>query len=649
MAKNLLAGIVLGLSFLASSGCSALAQDKVNFREAKKLFRAGDWRGALPLLAAVVKDQPENLEANAFYGACLVNTEQAYQALPFLERAWKANPQFVDNLGYLYGQALHANYRFDEAIVRYREESTRYPVTSAEFKAISMRMAQCKFAKELMLNPVSVEIENLGPNINTAYPEYAPVINADETVLVFTSRRPGNLGGIRKDMLLGSMNNDYYEDVFISYYENGAWSPAQNIGPPVNTEGQDAPVALSPDGQQLFIHRDDNGGDIFVSQLEGDQWSEPVNLGPPVNSSSWEPSVCVSADGGKLFFSSDRPGGAGKRDLYMCERRPDGRWSAPRNLGQNINTLLDEDAPYFHPDGKTLYFSSEGHKGMGGFDVFKTVRQADGSWSKPVNLGHPINTPGDDLYFVLSASGRRAYYSSAVGAVNYGGRDIYRITFLKSDTLPAAPAAFVTVLKGVISDAQTRKPLEATVLVIDNETGDTLSVLRSNRKTGRYLVALPHGKNYGVVAVASGYLFCSENVDIPVTEQQYQEVRQDLELQPLIKGSKVVLNNIFFDFDKSTLRKESYPELNRLVRLLRENPRLQLRIGGHTDSKGSDEYNLRLSQDRAQAVVNYLIEQGIHADRLQAKGYGENMPVASNETSEGRQRNRRTEFEILEN
>jgi outer membrane protein OmpA-like peptidoglycan-associated protein len=628
---------------------SGIAQDQPSLREGKKLFKAGDWRGALPMLAAVVQNQPENLEANALYGACLVHTEQAYQALPFLEKAWKANPKLVDNLGYLYGQALHANYRFDEAIVRYREESTRHPVTTGEFKAISMRMAQCKFAKELILKPVPVEIENLGPQINTAYPEYAPVINADETVIVFTSRRPGNLGGVRKEMLLGSMNNDYFEDVYISYFENDAWTEARNLGPPVNTEGQDAPVALSPDGQQLFIHRDENGGDIFWSQLEGDQWTTPVNLGPPVNSPHWEPSVCVSADGNTLFFTSDRPGGAGKRDLYWCERRPDGRWSAPRNLGQQINTLLDEDAPFFHPDGKTLYFSSEGHKGMGGFDVFKTVRQADGSWSKPVNLGHPINTPGDDLYFVLSANGRRGYYSSAVGAVNYGGKDIYRITFLKSDTLPATPTASLTLLKGVISDAKTRKPLEATVLVIDNETGDTLSVLRSNRRTGRYLVALPHGKNYGIVAVCPGYLFCSENVDIPVTEQQYQEVRQDLELQGLLKGSKVVLNNIFFDFDKSTLRKESQPELNRLVRLLRENPRLRLRIGGHTDSKGSDEYNLRLSQDRAQSVVNFLVENGIDRTRLEAKGYGEAVPVATNETSEGRQRNRRTEFEILDN
>lgn len=634
--------------FLVSLGSVSLAQDKSNLREAKKFFKLGDWRGALPLFATAVKEAPDEPEINAWYGACLVNTDQAYHALPYLEKAWKADPKLLDDLGYLYAQALHANYRFDEALVRYREESTRHAVTSMEFKAVSVRMGQCKFGKEIMLKPVPVEIENLGPAVNTDYPEYAPVVNADESMLVFTSRRPGNLGGERKDMIQGSMNHDYYEDVFISHKEDGKWSQAQNMGRPINTDGQDAPVALTPDGQTLFIHREENGGDIYVSQLEGDQWQSPVNLGEPVNSSSWEPSVCMSADGSKLFFASDRPGGAGQRDLYMSVRRPDGKWATPRNLGQKINTLLDEDAPFFHPDGKTLYFSSEGHKGMGGFDVFKTVMQPDGSWSKPVNLGHPINTPGDDVYFVMTASGKNAYYASAVGAVNYGGKDIYRITFLKADTLPAAPATSVTVLKGVITDAKTRKPVEASVLIIDNSTGDTLSVLRSNRKTGRYLITLPPGKNYGIVASAPGYLFCSENVDIPATQLEYQEVVQDLELQPLQKGSRVVLNNIFFDFDKATLRRESQPELNRLVKMLRENPRLRLRIGGHTDNKGSDEYNQKLSENRAQAVVAYLVSKGIAADRLEAKGYGESVPVATNETSEGRQRNRRTEFEILD-
>jgi len=635
-------GLLL-IFFVYGGGMSLQAQTKSEIRAAKRDFDDFLYYKAQPVFKQAVEQQPNDPKLNAMLGACMVELHNDFHALKYLEVAWEGDPKAVDKLELYYARALHANYRFDDALTHYRNVSKQYAVNEPDFLALSMAMSQCKFAKEIILNPIDVQIDNLGPAINTENPEYAPVINADETLLMFISRRAENYGGRRVET-----DGSYYEDIYISQKEGDQWQPAYNAGAVVNTEFQDAPVALAPDGQTLFIHRDDNGGDLFISHLDGEKWTAPENMGSHVNSTYWEPSICVSADGRKIFFTSNRPGGAGKLDIYTTELNDEGIWSPPRNIGNTINTLLDEDNPYFHPDGKTLYFSSKGHKTMGGYDIFKSVLKSDGNWTKPINIGYPINTPGNDMFFTMSASGRHGYYSSAVGPDNYGEQDIYRITFPPAgDTLTYSPTSSVTILKGVITNAETHRPLEASVIIVDNGTGDTLSILKSNRSTGKYLITLPPGKNYGIVASTSGFLFCSENVDIPVTQKEYQEIIQNLELQPIRRGSKVVLNNIFFDFDKASLRSESFPELGRLVVVMQQNPNMRLRIAGHTDSKGSDDYNQKLSESRAQSVVDYLIVQGVAAGRLEAKGYGETQPIATNDTAEGRQRNRRTEFEVL--
>lgn len=635
---------------LAAPLAPLFAQDanpKKLLREAKRLVKDGNFRGALPLLEdayAVDQEEPELLY---YYGKTLVEADRAGEAEAPLAKLYLLEPQFEEDLAFYYGAALHGAMRFDRAAEILKRAREGLSPLDSRFSAINRLLFQGKYAKTLVGSPIEVKVENLGPGVNTEYEEYAPVVNADETMLLFASIRPGNIGGQQ-------MADKYYEDVYISEKDSvGQWTKAENLGAPVNTEGYDAPISVSPDGQKLFLHRDDNGGDLYSARLDGAEWAEPENLGQPVNSPFWEPSVWESADGRALFYSSNRPGGRGNLDLYVSFKLEDGSWSKGANLGPDVNTPGHEDAPYLHPDGRTLYFASNGHKTMGGFDIFKTVYQPNGRWSKPENLGYPINTVSNDNYFVMTASGRHAYYASSAGEDHQGGKDIYRITFpLEPDTAEQIfafqPAQQISVLKGVVTDAETRLPVEAAMFIVDNDADDTLATMNSNRVTGKYLATLPPGRNYAVVADAEGYLFCSENVRIPKTQKEYLEVIKDLELQPIKKGNKIRLNNVFFDFDKATLRPESKAELGRLYEIMAANPSLKIRINGHTDAKGSDTYNRNLSERRAKAVADHLIKLGIAPGRADYKGFGESQPVATNETDEGRQLNRRTEFEVME-
>ncbi|HLK96207.1 MAG TPA: OmpA family protein, partial [Hymenobacter sp.] len=378
-----------------------------------------------------------------------------------------------------------------------------------------------------------------------------------------------------------------------------------------------------------------------------------------------ESSAAYTPDGRSLLFVSDKPGGLGSRDIYKIEI--EGRGPAV-NLGPTINTPYGEEGVFLHPDGKTMYFSSEGHNSMGGYDIFKSTYE-NGKWSTPENLGWPINTPDDDVFFVISASGRHGYYSSFRDD-GMGAKDIYQITFLgeekppilsqedqllasraqpvkETQLAPPVPVATaqVTILKGTVTDAATKQPLEATIDVIDNSRNENIASFQANAQSGRYLVSLPSGINYGIVVRQEGYLFHSENFDVPVGAA-YSEVVKDVQLKKLDVGVKVVLNNIFFDFDKATLRKESTGELQRLQKLLTDMPALRLEISGHTDNVGNNAYNKDLSQRRAKAVVDYLIQKGVPKDRLTFAGYGDTQPVAPNSTKAGRQQNRRTEFKV---
>jgi outer membrane protein OmpA-like peptidoglycan-associated protein len=463
----------------------------------------------------------------------------------------------------------------------------------------------------------------------------------------------------------------FFEDLYVSYKNRGNWGPAQNLGQPINSEGHDATAGLSNDGSTLYIYQDNksDAGDLYESTLKGTNWQKPEHLNKYINTKFHESTISESFDDKMIYFVSDKENGLGDRDIYSCKKDSRGNWTGTTNMGSVINTKYAEEGVFLHPDGVTMYFSSQGHGTMGGYDIFKSTL-VDGKWSEPVNLGWPINGPDDDVFFVVSGNGRRGYYSSAREG-GYGDKDIYAITFLgeekpfllsNEDNLiasitapvktiqPAPPVEIktpsLTILKGTITDAITQEPLEATIELIDNTKNELVATFKSNSATGKYLVTLPDGRNYGIAVTRDPYLFHSENFDIPPTNG-YQEVIKDVQLKKVVVGTKIILKNIFFDFDKSTLRPESVSELERLIKFLNDEPTVKIEIGGHTDWKGSDEYNIKLSQSRCESVVKYLIDHGIAKERLTAHGYGEKVPIDTNETDDGRQMNRRTEFEIL--
>lgn len=609
---------------------------------------------------------PNNAELNYLIGMCYLNTVEKPKSIEYFEKSLLLNPSKFPDIKYQLAKAYQLNYEFDKAIKLFSEYKQVLP--PADFANASVdikkKIQECNDGKLLVSKPARVFIDNLGPVINSKYPDYSPLINADESILFFTSRRNNTTAGN-----IDENNLEYYEDIYRSEKKSSGWTNPKNPPSPLNGEFHDATVGLSPDGQTLLTYKGTNGGDIFECHEKGDSWSKPDGLNDKINTKYHESAGAISYDGKILYFVSDRPSGFGGRDIYMSKKDKKGRWSDPENLGPVINTPYDEEGVFIHPYGKTLYFSSKGHNTMGGFDIFKTTYN-NSVWSEPVNIGYPINTPDDDVFFSISASGIHGYYSS-VKHDGYGDQDIYLITFMgeekplvnnTEDNLLASVAQPVnetvieqsveikesmgTILKGVVMDAKTSAPLGATIEITDNELNENVASLEANSVSGKYLVTLPSGKNYGIAVKYPGYIFHSENQDIPASTS-FREIEKNIQLQKIEVGSSIVLNNIFFDFDKSTLRPASVHELELLLSFLNDFPTVKIEISGHTDSKGTAAYNKPLSQSRAKVVVDYLIDKGINKNRMTYMGYGFDKPIATNETAEGRQLNRRTEFKII--
>lgn len=633
------------------------ADFKTVFENAQTLSKEGNYYAALPMYFQLHKMDTAN--ANIYYliGDCYLRARRGKaSALPYLERSLLAISSKYNEDSYeernapilaykLLGDAYHIHSMFQKAILsyeRYKKELILYKrKDDINLKDANRKIEMCKNGIDLMSKPINVKIENMGKNVNSPYADYSPVLTADQSTMIFTTRRSQSTGG---EML---EDGKYFEDIYLSNYDGKNWTVAQSIGKPINTDGNEASVGISPDGQEILIYKDDNGdGNIYSTTLNGDVWSEPIKLNSNINSKHWEPSAFISADGQTIYFTSDRPGGFGGRDIYESKKNPKGEWGKAVNMGAFINTEFDEDAPFIHPDGITLFFSSNGHSTMGGFDIFYSSLSDDGiKWQKPINVGYPINSPDDDVFYVVSPDKTKAYYSSFKEG-GLGEKDNYSITFL--DQKQAA----LTLLKGLVKDAYGAVAKDVVITVTDNETGQVVGVYRPNSKTGQYLFILTPGKNYNISYEAEGFMFYSENREIS-KKTNYYEIYKPIQLPPITVGSKIVLNNIFFDFDKASLRKTSNVELKHILKFLNKYPNLDIEISGYTDSKGSHEYNLNLSNDRASAVVNYLIANKIPKDRLTAKGYGELLPDALNQNSdgtdnpEGRQLNRRVELKII--
>lgn len=618
------------------------------------------------------------LKANFDAGELHMRTIGRDLAVKYFLRVFRQDPDYRFDIQYWIGRSYQMGLNFDKAIEfynLYKERLASKPNYQGRDKvdlaAVERSIYECQNGKEFVANPGNFSIVNIGREINSEYEDYGPVLNGDETEIIFTSRR-------REDNLNENVfeDNKPYEDIFVSRKTGDTWARATNIGPVVNTPYHNSNLALSKDGNTLFIYNDDNGGDIYYSERgTNGQWGPPVPLPGIINSSFNEKSISISADERTLYFASDRPGGFGGIDIYRAVLDSRGQWSDVRNLGPKINTEFDEEGPFIDQDNVTLYFSSKGHKGMGGHDIFRVVFDPQtNEWGEPENLGYPINTPDDDVYFVASTDGKRAYYSS-VKEDGMGYTDIYLITIpegLKNvEPVVAAVDSSATqvetdpvVVETPVTTPTTQTvPLHFVVTVVDAETKSPLNArvrlqgLRDNvivPSAGRgagvtdFTIAAAGEKDYRLSVELEGYVFQNQTVKLQGAGKEERTIDRTISMQKLAVGVSGVLRNIYFDFDKWSFKNESYNELNKLERMMQQNQNIQVEISGHTDNIGTWNYNMFLSRRRAEAVKDFLTGKGIDARRVKAKGYGESKPLASNDDEkDGREINRRVEFLVI--
>jgi outer membrane protein OmpA-like peptidoglycan-associated protein len=508
-----------------------------------------------------------------------------------------------------------------------------------------------QYAQKALSSAFKLEPVNLGKGVNSAYDEYWPSLTADENTLVFTVQVPRDTA-LFKAGKLPNMSQFFQEDFYVSRCDTGDnWQQRVPISP-LNTPGNEGAQTMSADGKWMFFtacSRPDGKGscDIYFARQTANGWSIPVNLGQPVNTPFTETQPTFSADGRTLYFISNRSGGMGGNDIWKATIVAFGSngkpiFSAPVNLGKEVNSEKGEASPFIHPDGHTLYFSSKGWPGMGEMDIFVTRRDSLGNWQKPENLGYPINTPGDEIGLVVNTKGNRAYYSTDGIDNSIGGRDIY--SFILPDEARPVPVSYV---KGHVFDAETQKHLGAHFELLRLSDGNVIVESFSDERNGEFLLCLPPGDNYALNVAREGYLFYSGNFDLKQVHDACDPQLVNIPLKPIKVGQAVVLKNVFFDSDSYQLKPESQVELDKLVTFLQQNASVSIEIQGHTDNVGTAAYNLDLSSKRAQSVVDYLLTKGVNTSRMTSKGFGLTQPVATNDTEEGRAQNRRTEMRIV--
>lgn len=611
-----------------------------------------DFNAAMEAYQQAYDINPDNAELNHKMGLCQLNGPRPHTALDHLRRAARLDPD-RPRIHFLLGLALQLNAQWDEAIAEFQRHADivrRYPDPDRTYNMVEKRLAECRNGKSLMGNPTQAKVTNLGPAVNSAAADYGPLLDGHGN-LYFTSRRPTASGE-----KVNRVNNTWFEDIFHSRWGATGWSVPAPVAGELNGPHNDATVSLSANGRRMIVYRDEkNGGDLYTSDRNGDTWSAPVALPAVVNSSAQESSAWITDDGQWIYFVSSRPDGIGGSDIYRSAWDPAQKtWGPAENLGPDINTMYDEEGVFVPGDGTTIYFASQGHTSMGGYDLFRSTL-ADGRWSTPENLGWPINSPGDDQFLVLDAEGRTGYFSS-VRPGGQGEDDLYRVDLaqavqVQESAMLASAGGGVPLeeeeerrlrLVGFIKALKMMAPLEATVALMSLDEPRFNTTLKADPETGSFTAEVPAGSEYALHVTADGYLLHSEHV-----AESAGEKHLELELKPAATGNTEVMHNIFFANSSYLLDSASNVELEALARFLQSHPDLRIEIGGHTDSDVGSLPNEALSQARAQAVVNWLVRHGIAPDRLEAKGYGATRPVAPNDSPEHKARNRRTEIRVL--
>ncbi len=614
-----------------------------------------------------------NAELNYKIGICYLLGDEKRKAIDYLLTAFELKPDVSHEVRLLIGRAYHLTEEFDKAIRFYREYKDGL---SADEEIVSVinkvnhLIIQCNHGKTLVSEPKRVIIQNLGEQVNSQYDDYNARFAYNDTALFFTSRRPAH-----KKTKRSELDNKYYESVFVSPVVDGEFRAAYSLGKPFDIKGNNSLVGVAPDGLSVFIYvGSENGGDIqqVFFNPEKDKWKRPKSLSKSIGSDALETTAALAPGGRELYFVSSYPElSYGGKDIFVSRMNAKGKWGDPVNLGSMINSLYDEEGVYLSNDGQTMYFGSRGHTSMGGYDIFKSELDDDGTWGKPENMGYPINTPDDEIFYVTDTSQVYGYYS-AIRDGGFGGKDIYKIIFLGSEkeistlqrdqliagvdfterdpflTMPELLNIDTTLLlsgqvRDTIGGADT--VVLAGLSFMDPATGEVVAKTMTG-PDGLYRTRIPSPKVYGVEINATGYLYYLDILDLSSLNPD-EPAERNFYLQRIEVGTKVVLDNIYFETGKSVLTVDSYEALDQVVRFLENNESVRLEISGHTDNTGSLRINTTLSEARAKAVVEYLIGRGIPTNRLEYKGYADTQPVVGNDTPEGREMNRRVEFKVL--
>ncbi len=687
--KTLITTCIIGLSFVAFGQnidfkSANFKDDKEGLKKAENAIDKGDefykianealflvqdygknYQLALMNYEIAQKFNPNNAKLNFKIGVCFANSTDPSKCIDYLKKAQKLDPTCDPFLNYYLGYSLQLEGKYDDATKAYTTFETEYRKADNFSKFVAQRKKQCISAKTAQSKPVRAWIDNM-ETLNSPQDEIAPSISTDGAEMILSSNRSNG----NKTNEIGQYDHDIYSSTLL---ENG-WGSPRKLSGTINSTGDDITNCLSYDGNKMLLHRDVEGqSDIFESKLTGATWSDPKKMIFHISSDKAnEKYASYNEDGYKIYFGRDNDGRTNGLDImYSGMQNKMKQDYLAATMVSTVNSRFNDGPIYIAIDGETMYIASEGFESLGGFDIFISKKE-QGQWSVPVNMGYPINTPYDDFFFASTANGKFAYISSN-RAGGKGGFDIYRVTFWGTEKKPvtetedyllasiAQPVKdhtiestvdvkkkSLTVFKGTTIDALTRKAVESQIEITDNTTGQIIETFTTNSATGKFIITLNSGKNYGIAVKANGYLFHSENFDIPMGSGD-NLVNKTIELKNIAIGSKIALRNIFFDLAKATLRSESNAELDRLVKLMKDVPSLKIEISGHTDNTGSATVNETLSQQRAEAVVTFLTNKGIPAARMKAKGYGASKPVATNNTDDGRQQNRRTEFEITGN
>jgi len=668
---------------------------KVYHAEAMAFLKVENYEAALPILLEMEKVDDKNYSTLFNIGYCFLMTSyDKNKAIPYFEKILTSyknltveyiadNPKEkkapLETIK-LIGEAYHFNYQFDEAIEKFNEfKSILDPDNKEAMVEIEKNIRMSNSGKRLVEKPIELIIKPIG-KLNSSFSEYRPKLNGDENVVFFTSRRTTENEPVNYQLP--------FEDIFQSTQDSkGNWNEPIKLGAPVNSPSHDACLYISPDNLYMIVYRADEAtssdGSIYESFFDGENWSELKLITADVNSKYWETDVNISSDGQTMLFTSNRSGGKGARDIWMMKKLPTGEWAQVQNLDAPVNTIYDEESPYLHPDGKTLYFSSKGHNTMGGFDIFKSELQPDGSWGYPENMGYPLNTTGDDVFFIPNLDGTKGYFSS-YRKEGMGQQDLYELTFPKNEIRTLA----IYKGKAKYNTGEVIKNLQ--INIFQSNEKEEMGTYLPNNKTGRFLFILPPADTFRVqytidnltlndtiVVPSKGGVFEIEKI-ITIINGQLVFVNEDklaqettnnkvkvevdknsisnlteLELEKkLNSGEAIILNNLLFAYDKATLIPNSKNDLTKLIKYMKNNPTSKILIEGHTDNKGNDEYNLKLSQQRSEQVKKKLIAAGINKDRIATIGYGETRPMVENElpdgsdNPDGRQLNRRVEIKI---